>query len=276
MKTELAIPTSFSLEQYRLRERYGPWAVVTGASDGIGREIAIRLAEAGINLVLAARRKAVLDALAGELEQTHGIQALAVASDLASPAGVEALIGQTHELDVGLLVASAGFGTAGPFIEGNLADELGMIDVNCRAVAALSHEFGGRFVGRKRGGIVLMSSIVAFQGVPRAANYSATKAYVQSLAEALRVELRPFGVDVLATAPGPVHSGFAQRATMTMGSAALPRDIAGATLAALGRSGTVRPGWLAKLLEGALMLLPRWGRVRMMGIVMRGMTPRYG
>jgi short-subunit dehydrogenase len=263
---------AFTREQVRLRERYGPWAVVTGASDGIGREFAARLAEAGVHLVLAARRNDLLDEVANGLVRAHHVQVETIPIDLATRPGVDELVARTRERDVGLLIASAGFGTSGPFVDARLDEELGMIDVNCRAVAALSHAFGRRFVDRKRGGIVLMSSLVAFQGVPRAANYAATKAYVQSFAEALRLELQPLGVDVIASAPGPIRSGFATRASMTMGLAQTPRDVAGATLAALGRRGIVRPGWLSKFLEASLMFLPRWGRVRTMGFVMAGMT----
>ncbi len=258
--------------QLRLRERYGRWAIVTGASDGIGRALAVQLAEAGFDLVLAARRGDELARLAAELTSRHRVMTEVVAVDLAHAAGVDELLKRTGDLDVGLLVAAAGFGSSGQFIDTALADELVMIDVNCRAVTALSHELARRFVARGRGGIVLMSSLVAFQGVPRAATYAATKAYVQSLAEALRVELKPHGVEVIASAPGPVHSGFASRAAMTMGRAARPATVAMATLAALGRRGTVRPGLLSKLLEASLALLPRWARVRMMGVVMSGMT----
>jgi uncharacterized protein len=256
----------------RLWQRYGPWAVVTGASDGIGREMAVHLAQAGFNLVLAARRKDMLRGLATELQRPHGISHRVVAADLGQTAGVLALVQATEDLDAGLLIAAAGFGTSGDFIEAGLANELAMIDLNCRSVAALCHVFGNRFAQRRRGGIVLMSSIVGFQGVPRAANYAATKAYVQSLAEGLRFELAPRGVDVLACAPGPVRSGFAARASMVMGFAQTPRDIAAPTLLALSRGGTVRPGWLAKALEFSLKLLPRWGRVRMMKLIMAGMT----
>jgi len=120
--------------------------------------------------------------------------------------------------------------------------------------------------------LVLLSSLVGFQGVPRAAHYAATKAYVQTLAEALHVELGPLGVDVLASAPGPVHSGFAARADMRMGVALQPSAVARVTLSALGHTTTVAPGLLSKVLLGALVPLPRWARTRVMGRVMRGMT----
>ncbi|MCU0658106.1 MAG: SDR family oxidoreductase [Polyangiaceae bacterium] len=256
----------------RLRGRYGPWALVTGASDGIGRACAVELARAGMNLVLAARRKDLLEQLARELEDQHGVEARSVVVDLASPQGVGLLLRETSSLDVGLVIASAGFGTSGSFVEGALPAELQMIDVNCRAVAEMAHGFSQRLVKRGGGGLVFLSSLVAFQGVPRAANYAATKAYVQSLAEALYHELKPRGVDVLACAPGPVHSGFAARAAMTMTMAQTPDEVARGALRALGYRSTVRPGFLAKALELSLKLLPRWGRVRVMALVMAGMT----
>lgn len=255
-----------------LPRRYGPWAVVTGASDGIGRAFADALAEAGFGLVLVARREELLTQVAAQLTTAHGIDTVVVAADLGTPRGVEAVIARTEALDVGLLVAAAGFGTSGRFIDAPVADELGMIEVNCRAVAALSHHFARRFAQQRRGGLVLLSSIVAFQGVPRAANYAATKAYVQSLAEGLRIELAPFGVDVLSVAPGPVRSGFADRAGMVMGAAVTPSDVARGSLAALGARGTTRPGALSKLLGWSLATLPRPLRVRLMAVIMGGMT----
>jgi uncharacterized protein len=259
-----------------LRDRYGPWAVVTGASDGIGRDFARRLAEAGVHLVLVARRADVLEALAGELARGSGVSTRVLPLDLSRSGAVEALVSETRDLDVGLLVACAGFGTSGPFLASDLGRELEMVQVNCAAVVALSHHFGRRFVQRGRGGMVLMSSLLAFQGVPRAANYAATKAYIQSLAEGLHVELAPLGVDVVACAPGPVRTGFEARADMQYGLG-LPADAIGrATLAALGRRTTVRPGWQSKALEMALAsLLSRWARVRMMARVMRGMTAHH-
>jgi uncharacterized protein len=252
--------------------QYGQWAVVTGASDGIGKAFAELLAQAGFNLVIAARRRDVLSGVAEDLSTTHGVEVRPVTCDLGRLEGVALLEDATQELNAGLLVAAAGFGTSGPFLGSDLNTELEMLDVNCRAVAALAHEFGTRFVRRGSGGVVLLSSLVAFQGVPGAANYAATKAYVQTFAEGLRQELAGSGVDVLAVAPGPVRSGFGQRANLHMGMAQTPDEVARGALRALGTRGTVRPGFLSKFLELSLKPLPRWGRVRVMGLVMGGMT----
>jgi hypothetical protein len=215
--------------------------MVTGASDGIGRDLARALARRGLSLALVARREDRLRALADELTPL-GVETRVIPADLGTPEGVALTLARTADLDLGLFVAAAGFGTSGPFLDGDLAAELAMIDVNVRAVAALTHPLARRLAQRGRGGVVLLSSLVAFQGVARAANYAATKAWVQSFAEGLHHELKPRGVDVLASAPGPVRSGFASRAKMTMGFAARPDDVADATLRALGRRAVVRPG----------------------------------
>ncbi|MEO1198546.1 MAG: SDR family oxidoreductase [Pseudomonadota bacterium] len=251
---------------------YGPWALVTGASDGIGAEIAQDAARRGLNVVLVARRNDRLITLAEQLSRAFDINVHVVVADLGMPEGIQTVLDQTVDLEIGLLANCAGFGTSGRFVATALETDLNMIDVNCRAVAALTHPIARAMVERGRGGIVLMSSIVAFQGVAYSANYAATKAYVQTFAEGLRAELEQSGVDVLASAPGPVASGFAERADMRMGNAARPDVVARATLDALGRTGTVHPGGLAKLLGYNLALLPRWGRSAIMRQIMRGMT----
>ncbi|MGH6755514.1 MAG: SDR family NAD(P)-dependent oxidoreductase, partial [Bradyrhizobium sp.] len=171
------------------RAKYGPWAVVTGASDGIGRAVAVGLAEAGLNLVLVARRRNELDVLAAELAQTHHIETRIVAIDLGQSVAVDAIVSSTEDIETGLLAAIAGFGTSGLFTDNPVGQELEMVDVNCRAVVELSHHFGRRFAAQRRGGVILMSSLLAFQGVPRAATYAATKAFIQTFAEGLRLEL---------------------------------------------------------------------------------------
>ena len=255
-----------------LKSRYGNWAVVTGASDGIGRAFACELAAEGFDLVLVARRREQLEALAQQLRMQHAIRTQVLALDLAERGSVQAVAEACAGIDVGLLVAAAGFGTSGLLIAGELDAEIDMIDVNCTAPLVLSTLFARRFVARGRGGLVLMSSLLAFQGVPRAANYAATKAYIQTLAEGLHVELAPAGVDVIVVAPGPIRSGFEARANLRMSMGQTPDVVARETLRKLGHATTVRPGWLAKLLELALVTLPRWGRTRVMQQVMGGMT----
>jgi short-subunit dehydrogenase len=147
-----------------------------------------------------------------------------------------------------------------------------MIDVNCRALTQGAHPFAKLFVARKRGRLILMSSLVAFQGIPPASSYAATKAFVQTLAEGLAVELKPFGVDVLASAPGPAKSGFGARSGMSIRLGQSPEEVARATLRALGRRTTVRPGFQAKALEASLSPLPRLLRTRIMARVMAGLT----
>lgn len=256
---------------------YGPWAVVTGATSGIGRAIAVDVAKAGIGVVLVARDAAALAGLGARLDAPGGTRL--VPADLSTAGGVAEVLDAAGGLDVGLLVSAAGFGTSGAFLDGDPAAELAMLDVNCRATYELSRRFGARFARRGRGGIVLFGSIVGYQGAPRAAHYAATKAYVQTLGEALNLELAPAGVDVLVSSPGPVRTGFAARAGMTMARALSPEDVARATLAALGRRTTVTPGALSKLLRWSLAPLPRTARTRVMGQVMAGMTagePRSG
>lgn len=270
----MSAPTYPSLGA-RFAARYGPWALVTGASDGIGRELARAIAASGVSLVLVARREDRLHALADELRTTRRVEVRVLAADLGRRDEITRVLLETSELDIGLFVAGAGFGTSGPFLEAPLDEELSMLDVNCRASVAMTHALALRMRQRARGGIVLFSSLLAFQGVPRAAHYAATKAYMQVFAEGLRAELAPLGLDVLACAPGPVASGFGARADMKM-SMAIPADaVAMPTLRALGRRTTVRPGWLSWLLELSLATLPRWGRSLILGRVMGGMTEHH-
>lgn len=255
-----------------LVRRYGPTAVVTGASEGIGRAFAVALAREGFDLVLVARREDRLRALASELEAEYGATVQVVATDLSVPGASRALVEANEGRTIGLVVAAAGFGSVGSFLEKRIDEESSMVDLNCRSVVELAHGFGGRMVDAGRGGFVLFGSLVGFSGAPRSATYAATKGFVQSFAEGLAVELRPHGVDVLSVAPGPVASGFADRAGMALAFSQTPAAVAAGALAALGRTTTVRPGVLSKALGWSLGMLPRRGRVRVLGALMKGMT----
>lgn len=259
------------MNQTNRMQKYGNWALVTGASDGIGKAFAYELGKSSINHVLVARNRASLEQIQADLIAKENIQVQIIAADLSIPEDRKKVLEQTQEMDIGLFVAAAGFGTSGQFMDNTLEEELSMIDVNCRAVAEQTHVFANRFQKRGRGGIILFGSLVGFQGVPRAANYAATKAFIQTLAEGLHYELKPFGVDVLSVAPGPINSGFGKRANMKMGNGGTPEVVAKESLQALGKKITVRPGFLSKFLEFSLTV-PRPFRTRIMAIVMGGMT----
>lgn len=259
-------------EKQRLKTRYGEWAIVTGASSGIGLELATQLASAGFNLVINSRNSDKLQEVKKLLTTDNNIEIKIVASDVSETEGIDKIIQTTQGLHVGLLVVSAGYGSSGNFIDSSLHSEINMLRVNCEALLSLTHYYSQQFVQQKRGGIILMSSMVAFQGTPYAANYAATKAYVQILAEALATELKPKGIDVLAAAPGPVDSGFSQRANMKMSISLTPQQVGVPILQALGKKTTVLPGFLTKLLVYSLRTVPRWGKIKIMEKVMGGMT----
>ena len=224
--------------------------------------------------MLVARREDVLQGLARDLVARHRVKVQVIAADLSTAQGISNVLAQSVDTPVGLLVAAAGFGSVGPFLEQDAATEANMVDVNCRAVVDLTHAIGQRMARARKGGIILFGSVVGFQGVPWSATYAATKGFVQSFAEGLAVELRPLGISVLSVAPGPVGTGFAARAGMQMALADTPEVVARGALAALPRGGTVRPGFMGKLLGWSLATLPRWGRVRLVGQFMKGMMPR--
>ncbi len=254
------------------KAKYGPWALVTGASSGIGKALCKQLAAKGMDIILSGRNTATLLPLSDSLEEEYDITTEEVVADVSSIPEVYQLVETIRDIPIGLFVASAGFGTSGLFKDADLENEIKMLKVNSLALMMLTHFFARKFAEQKRGGIILMSSIVGFQGTPNAAHYGATKAYVQSLGEGLYHELKPYGVDVIAAAPGPVNTGFAKVANMKMGNALSPEEVAPAIVKALGKRATVFPGKLTKLLVFGLRTVPRWGKVRIMKMVMKGMT----
>jgi hypothetical protein len=185
-------------------------ALVTGASAGIGSEIARELARRGHGVVLVARRKERLVALAEELSAEHGIRAETIACDLGKPASRARIPGRITELglDVEILVNNAGFATGGPFHESDPARELDQVHVLVEAVVALTSAFLPAMVKRGRGGVLNVASTAAMQPLPYAAGYSAAKAYVLTFSEAIHQEVGGRGVSVTALCPGPVETEF--------------------------------------------------------------------
>jgi short-subunit dehydrogenase len=187
-------------------------ALITGASAGIGAEIARLLAARGYGVVLVARRRDRLLELAGELSDRHGVRAEAIGADLSKAVSVSRLPARVTGLglDVEILVNNAGFATGGPFYQSDPERELEQVRVLVEAVVALTSAFAPAMVKRRRGGILNVASTAAFQPIPYSAGYSAAKAYVLAFSEAIHQELRGRGVTVTALCPGPVETDFWQ------------------------------------------------------------------
>ena len=184
------------------RERFGPWALITGASSGIGLEFARQLAAAGLNTVLVARRLALLEEAGNAFAREFGVEYRAVTADLSDEGFVETLAEATEGLEIGLVVSNAGTPSAGLFLSKDRDELARLLRLNTLAHLDIAHHYGKKLVGRGRGGLVFVGAMGADKGLPYMANDSAAKAYVQALAQALHVELKPLGVPVTVVSPG--------------------------------------------------------------------------
>jgi short-subunit dehydrogenase len=244
-------------------------AVVTGASSGIGAEIARELARRGHGVTLVARRAELLQDLAGELSAAHGIRAEVVPADLTDPAARAGIAAELEQrgLGVAVLVNNAGLSTTGPVHRSAPADELRMIGTNVDAVVDLCTRFLPQMVERGAGGILNVASTAAFQPLPGQAGYGASKAFVLSYGHALRGELRGRGVHVTTLCPGPVHTGFGEAAGFSAeeSEGALPKfmweeadDVARAGVAGLAADhAVVIPGLANRVGAGFAAHVPR-------------------
>jgi short-subunit dehydrogenase len=250
--------------------RYGPWALVAGASEGIGAAFATELAARGLDLVLVARRPEPLAALAARLPT----RAVAVAADLSTEDGLETVAEATDGREVGLVVANAAYSPIGPFVATDPARLLCSLDLNCRAPLWLARRYLPAMAARGRGGLVIMSSLAGQQGSPGIAAYAATKAFGAVLAEGLWAELRPVGVDVLACVAGAVGTANLARAKPSRAPGTVsPEAVVGAALRALGRRPRTVPGGGARAAAAAMSrLLPRRAAIRIIGHASRDLS----
>lgn len=252
------------------RDKFGPWALVTGASSGIGEEFARQLAENGLNLVLVARRLHLLEKLGRELEQAYNIQYRAVGLDLTGDHFLETLEQQTHDLDLGLVISNAGEPIPGKFLTIERGELLHSVRLKVIVHLSLAHHFGRRLAKRGRGGLLLVSSIGGLQGVPHVANNAATEAYVLSLGEALHVEFQKLGVNVTVLLPGPTDTPGIARQGVSPDDMPMkpmpPQQVVAEGLAALnGNRATHIAGWMNRWMAA---LVPRAIATRMMGNMM--------
>lgn len=246
--------------QRAFRDRYGPAALVTGASSGIGQAFAEALAARGFDLVLVARRRDRLERLAADLAATHGVRVRPLPVDLAQRDAAQAIVDGCGDSDVGLVVSNAGFGKRGDHAGHDAALLTEMLMVNCHAPLQLTRSFIPRLKVRGRGGILLTASVEGLIGCPWSAAYSASKAMVKTLGEALWAELRGEGIDVLALCPGATETEALARAGVdpaTLRNAMKPRDVAELALEHIGAGPILIPSPYYAATFDHLLSLPR-------------------
>lgn len=252
-------------------------ALVTGASAGIGAELARELARRGHRLTLVARREERLRSLASKLGAEYGVRADVIAADLAREAERDRLQRELEELgvEVEVLVNNAGFGSSAPLHHADRVRVVEMVRLNCEALVDLQARFSPGMASRGRGAILNVASTASFQPIPGTATYAATKAFVLSLTEATHVELRGAGVIVTALCPGPVKTEFAQVAGVGQAEQSLPgmfwsnaADVARAAVAGLERGKRVvvpgllnRAGAVTGQHSPRMVALPLIGRI---------------
>ncbi|MFN2376177.1 MAG: SDR family NAD(P)-dependent oxidoreductase [Candidatus Binatia bacterium] len=257
-------------------KRYGQWAVVTGATAGIGLEFARALASRGVSCVLAARRADRLEAVAEELKTSHGIEVRVVPIDLASEEGPEQLADAVEDLEVGMLFSNAGVGYAGRFEKQELPRLKQMVALNCTANVSLISRMLPGMLARRRGAIVITGSVAGRQPVPFHGLYAATKGFELLLGEALWAEVCDRGIDVLVVQPGPVATEFEHVAGEVRQNPAAdesPQSVVETALDALGKQPSVVTGWFNWVRANVNRVAPRTVAVCAAADFMEGQTP---
>jgi short-subunit dehydrogenase len=247
--------------------RYGPYALVAGASEGLGEAFAHAVAARGVSLVLLARRAEALEGVAAAVRTKHGVDVRTVPFDLARPDLTDTLRDATRGIEVGLGIYNAAYSAIDPFVDRPIEDALRVVEVNCAGPLRLVHALAPAMIARGRGGLVLMASIAGFQGVPRIATYAASKAFNTVFAEGLWYELRGRGVDVLAACPGAIRTpAYLKTTDREVAGTMDALDVARRTLDALGSGPTFVPGAMNKVARFLLgRVLSRRNAVSIMG-----------
>lgn len=263
----------------RFRDRYGQWALVTGAAEGLGAEFALQLAGRGLDLVLVDIQPSPLAAVARELQRATGVQTRTVEADLSQSDFLWPVQSATDGLEVGLVISCAAATPMGPLLDRPLDEQLATLRCNSQAPLMLAHTYGRPMRDRRRGGLVFVSSMAGLQGTPLVATYAATKAFNLVLAESLWSELRRDGVDVHAVLPGPTATpGYRASAPRTDSLAARlvmsSSDVVREALKGLGRTPSRVAGPWNRLSTFLLTrLLGRRLAVSLMDHQMRGLYP---
>ncbi len=250
----------------RLKEKYGDWALVTGASSGIGEGFAHYLAGAGINTFIVSDERKELLAVKKEISAGYGTEVVDIAGDLSDERFLHKLVRLVSKKSPGIIVNSAGYGLMGYFIQHDIEEYQKMLKVDEEAVVFLTHHFCSDFYDNKRpGAIINISSANAdfYRGIPFSALYSSSKSMIRNLSEGVYYEMRPFGIDVLNVSPGPTKTSFQEKAnTNTLFFCESPMNVARKSFKCLGKKPSVITNPYTKTILRIYRLLPLPGSVK--------------
>ena len=229
-----------------LLNRYGSWALITGATSGIGLAIARIAAENGLNIVLVARNEETLEQTAKTLQDDYSITTRTISADLTDPAATQSVVDQVKDLDIGLLVPCAAIELSGYFTDASIEKHLAMTQMDMISPMTLVHHFGALMAEKRKGAILLLSSMSGLMPQPYMAHYGAVKAYIVALGAALYEEMKDSGVDVAVLVPGPTNTPMAAATGIdfkSMGMSIMqPKQVAMIGILALGKRSVVVPG----------------------------------
>jgi short-subunit dehydrogenase len=255
-------------------KKYGPWALVTGAGQGIGAAYAERLGEIGLSVILLDVDSDLVEAQAQKVRAT-GAEARVVVCDLADTTALQAAIDGLADLEIGLLVANAGIGAVGLWLDVPIETKLTQVAVNCASLVTLAHRLTPLMVTRRRGGVIIMASGAAESGSSFITTYAATKAFDRVFAEGLWLELRQYGIDVTAVMPGSVDTPglAATNPKPTRAKPIDPRVVVDAAIEGLGSKINVHPGSpVASAVMSAMRVVPRKA---LLNLVDKGVRTMY-
>ncbi|HEY1401410.1 MAG TPA: SDR family NAD(P)-dependent oxidoreductase [Terriglobales bacterium] len=260
------------------KQQFGPWALVTGASSGIGAEFARRIAASGINVVLVARRGALLNEVGRQITRDFGVQFRPLAMDLSQEGFIVGLADATHDLDIGLVVSNAGTPNPGEFLKLDRQLLQATLRLNTMAHLDIAHHFGAKLAERRRGGLILIGSVGAEIGVPFLANDGGAKAYIHSLGEALHYEFKPLGVYVTVVPPPLTNTpvlaklGFDPR-TMPMKPLSVEQCVSEGLNALRENRSRIVPGRLNRFMDAFVpAFVKRTMTAKMLGKALRNRT----
>lgn len=230
--------------------KYGKWAIITGASSGIGKAFAYDVAKQGMDIILVSDQKDALTEVAGEIGKLHNVKTLVCCTDLSEAGSIETIKEAAKDKEVGVLINDASYGLHGEFTKTALSEYNKMINVNINAYVALTHTFMPQMIQRRNGAIIMVSSLNAFSPIADSAIYTASKAFELYFGGALWQEAKADNIDVLVVMPGPTRTGFQERAGTKVNSMAItPEQLVEGVWPCLGKKMVYIPGLYNKLIS---------------------------